>query len=66
MTCPNHPHTHKTEDGFVVKCYHQCKSVLWSVPFWIGLTIGYPLEHTLWEHVPPFKQINEFIQGLFE
>ena len=50
-------HTHQTEQGLAVKCYHHCRGVFTSVGFWIGMTVGYPLEHALWEHVYPFTLI---------
>jgi len=43
-------HYHITSTGKVVECYHVCKSTLLSFGFWIGMTLGYPLEHWLWEH----------------
>jgi hypothetical protein len=55
-------HFHKTEDGTLIKCYHSCKNTICSISFWIGLTLGYPLEHFLWEKVFPFYYITEFIQ----
>lgn len=50
---------HVDERGFVTKCYHECKNVLWNASFWIGMTIGFPLEHFLYEKVWPFKLITE-------
>jgi len=38
-------HTHMDENGLIVKCYHKSKTVLLSVSFWIGLTLGFPVEH---------------------
>lgn len=55
------PHLHKDESGLLVKCYHQSKSVLASFSFWLGLTIGFPLEHALWEHVWPFTLITKLL-----
>lgn len=57
------PHFHKNEDGVLVKCYHNTKSLLTDYRFWIGMTIGYPLEHALWEKIPPFSYIGHFIFG---
>ena len=53
-------HEHKTPDGLIVKCYHKCRSII-SWQFAIGLTLGYPLEHFLWEHVWPFYKVLSFI-----
>jgi len=55
----NH-HTHVTEKGMLVKCYHNCKSVMLSLGFWVGLTLGYPLEHFIWEKLWPFYLISKF------
>lgn len=49
-------HTHTTKDGRIVRCYHACRtgvrSTILSVSFWIGMTIGYPIEHAIWEATP--------------
>lgn len=50
-------HTHKDENGLLVKCYHKCRNVLTDYAFWIGVTVSYPLEHALWEHAPGFKHL---------
>jgi hypothetical protein len=55
------PHFHRDEHGFLVKCYHNTKSVLTNWQFWFGLTMGFPLEHLLWEKVWPFYLITHFI-----
>ena len=54
-------HYHKDEQGLLVKCYHSCKSSVLTVGFWAGLTLGFPLEHLLWEKVWPFKLITEWL-----
>ena len=54
-------HTHPNEEGFLVKCYHQSKSVLLSGAFWFGVTISFPLEHFIWEKVWPFKMITHWL-----
>src|SRR6478752_4549840 len=48
------PHYHRGQDGLFHRCYHHCRNSLTSISFWIGMTIGFPLEHTLWEKVPGF------------
>jgi hypothetical protein len=55
------PHTHVTPDGLVVQCYHQCKSMLLSAPFWLGLTLGFPFEHFLYEKVWPFTLLTKLL-----
>jgi len=54
-------HTHVDESGFAVRCYHQCKTLLLSYSFWIGLTLGFPLEHFLWEKVWPFAALTKWL-----
>lgn len=54
-------HFHKTETGVLVKCYHKTTSVFKDVGFWIGLTLGFPIEHYLWEHVYPFSEITKLL-----
>ena len=58
---PGTPHTHVDEQGKLVRCYHQCRSALTSVGFWVGLTLGFPLEHLLYEKVPPFTYITHWL-----
>jgi hypothetical protein len=54
-------HTHVDENGLMVKCYHKSKSALLSGGFWLGLTLGFPLEHFLWEKVWPFKLLTQYL-----
>lgn len=58
---PADPHVHVTETGALVKCYHHCKNILTSVPFWIGMTLGFPVEHFLWTQVPPFSWLAQYV-----
>lgn len=55
------PHTHVTEDGFLIRCYHRSRSVLLSGGFWLGVTVSFPLEHFIWEKLYPFKLITEWL-----
>lgn len=57
----SHEHTHVTPKGKVVTCYHKCKNTLTDASFWIGVTVSYPLEHALWEHLWPFSLLAELI-----
>jgi hypothetical protein len=58
-TCQDtHEHGHYDRKGVLHRCYHKCRSNL-GFSFWVGMTIGYPLEHLLWEHVWPFKLVGE-------
>lgn len=58
-------HYHKDESGFFVKCYHGTRSLLTDYAFWVGLTIGFPLEHFLWTKVWPFYELAE-LMGLLD
>jgi len=53
-------HEHVNEDGILIKCYHQCKSVLdWR--FFLGVTVSFPFEHFLYEKVWPFNLITHWM-----
>lgn len=51
-------HTHKDENGILVKCYHDTKLMLTTTGFWVSTIIAFPLEHFIWEKAPGFKQIT--------
>lgn len=52
-TCASVPHTHTTESGLLVKCYHKCQSWGLTKPsFYIAMFLTFPLEHALWTKVP--------------
>ena len=52
------PHHHPNEHGVLVRCYHQCKKAgLTNTGFWIGMTLGFPIEHLLWTKVWPFTLV---------
>jgi hypothetical protein len=54
-------HTHETEDGILVKCYHSSKNTLLSMSFWLGVTLSFPIEHWLWHNVWPFKILAGYL-----
>ena len=54
-------HTHVTEHGVIVRCYHASKELLLRWQFWAGLTLGFPLEHLLWEKVWPFSLLTKWM-----
>lgn len=54
-------HYHEVKPGFVVRCYHKCRGILTNWQFWAGLTLGFPVEHFLYERVPPFVQIARLL-----
>lgn len=55
------PHYHIDERGFMVKCYHNGKALLLNWQFWAGLTLGFPLEHLIWEKLWPFSVITKLL-----
>jgi hypothetical protein len=57
---PGDKHIHIDNQGLVHYCYHSCKNTLLSASFWLGVTLSYPLEHYLWESVPPFSYIAAY------
>ena len=66
--CSTKPHYHKDENGFLVQCYHVChkglqgvKETLLSPAFWICMTVGYPFEHGLYNHVWPFSILGKLM-----
>ena len=38
----------------------QLRASVFNLSFWLGLTLGFPLEHFLWEYVWPFKLITKW------
>lgn len=57
----NQPHYHKDEKGVLVKCYHECRSLLTDWKFILGVTLSFPIEHFIWEHVWPFSLITKLM-----
>jgi hypothetical protein len=56
------PHYHEDKKtGLLVRCMNSCSNLITDYRFWIGVTISYPLEHFLWEHVWPFKLLMQFL-----
>lgn len=55
-------HTHTDERGFVVQCYHRTLNSwkAWVLAGIIAL-FAYPIEHFIWERVPPFNTIAEYV-----
>lgn len=54
-------HTHEVKPGLVVRCYHSCRTGILTWSFWLGLTLGFPLEHLLWEKAPGFRLITHWL-----
>ena len=57
----NKYHFHRSETGVLVRCYHNTRTVLCDYSFWIGLTIGFPFEHFLWERVWPLSFLTKLL-----
>lgn len=60
----NDGHNHVDERGHLVKCYHECKSQVGSLSFWVLMTLMWPLEHALFEHIPPFSWMSTAVHEL--
>ena len=54
-------HTHVSDEGFLVKCFHKSKRLFFSWEFWIGVTFSFPLEHFLWEKIWPFYVVTKWL-----
>ena len=54
-------HIHVDAQGFVHRCYHHCKSVFFSLSFWAGVTLSFPIEHWLWEKCYPFNLLTKWM-----
>lgn len=53
------PHTHVSEDGLIVRCYHKCATVFdWRLVlgWFIGQTASFPVEHMIWR-LPGFSHL---------
>jgi len=59
-------HYHEDERGILHRCYHKTR-LSWKA--WVLAaaiaTLGFPIEHTIWEKVPPFSNVADRI-GLIE
>ena len=55
------PHYHITERGVLVRCYHGTRSLLTNWQFWAGLTLGFPVEHLIWEKLWPFSLVTQWL-----
>lgn len=55
------PHFHLNTVGQLEACYHKCRATITSFGFWIGMTLGFPFEHLLYEKVWPFKLLTHLL-----
>ena len=49
------------KSAILASLHRQLKTSVFSLSFWLGLTLGFPFEHFLWEHVWPFKLLTRFL-----
>jgi hypothetical protein len=54
------PHYHHAVGGLAVVCFHKCHVLLTNWQFWLGLTLGFPVEHLIWEKLWPFKLLTQW------
>jgi hypothetical protein len=54
-------HDHVEKPGLARYCLHQCRAVLKDWGFWIGVTVSFPIEHFLWEHIWPFRLLTNLL-----
>lgn len=52
-------HFHTNEQGFLVRCYHECRTAVLSWGFWFGVTLSFPIEHFIWEKLWPFNLLTK-------
>lgn len=57
-------HHHEDKHGKLIECYHECRSQLKSLSFWVLLTVSFPLEHFIWEKMPGLSWITHNLLGL--
>ncbi len=53
----------RVETWLVVKAHvsHGIRHTILRPAFWIGLTLGFPLEHLLWEKLWPFDILTRWL-----
>jgi hypothetical protein len=54
-------HYHAAGNGIFVRCFHTSRALLTNWQFWAGLTLGFPLEHALWERVWPLSLVTKWL-----
>lgn len=54
---------HHRINGALISCYHVCRTRWWLwIPLWLlAQTLSFPFEHYLWEHVPPFEGVTQWL-----
>lgn len=57
----NEPHYHTNDKGELVKCFHECKSIITQPSFWVLTTLAFPIEHFIWEKLPGFSWITQWM-----
>lgn len=51
------PHFHMNEQGLLVACYHTAKPTFPFFKWLFVLTVTFPIEHLMWEHLPPLVKL---------
>ena len=57
---PDDYHYHQTKEGLLVRCYHSSRALLTNWQFWAGMTLGFPVEHLIWEKLWPFSLVTRW------
>lgn len=56
----DNPQHYHFDQGFLTRCWHRCRvSLGWR--FWTAVTFSFPVEHALWEHLPPFSYVARLL-----
>jgi len=61
MANENTPTLSERKSGIWGWIHQQLQTSVFNLSFWLGLTLGFPFEHFLWEHVWPFKLISKWL-----
>ncbi len=61
MATENTPTLPERKSGAWSWIHQQLRASVFNLSFWLGLTLGFPFEHFLWEHVWPFKLISKWL-----
>lgn len=58
---PGKLHYHQSAADGVIFCWHKCRSILFSPGFWLGTTLGFPIEHLIWQKLWPFYLVSQVL-----
>lgn len=54
-------HYHRDTQGRFISCYHECRTLFSQPSFWVLTTFSFPLEHFIWEKLPPFCWLAQML-----